>query len=226
FNLKKDPWDVYDYLSDTATRYHLNCILFFLVGDNSDKDRNLDYKNPQMKSLLKKAMRFCEIGLHPSFLSNAFPYKFAIEKKRLEKISEIQITKSRQHFLKFTMPNTYIHLISAGITEDYSMGFPEMPGFRAGTSHPFYFFDLKNEQSTQLTLFPVTCMNVTFMNYLQMSPEDTLQNMLKLATEVKKVNGTFISIWHNDSLFKESSTKNWHWVHDEVAAWLGKEIPE
>ena len=221
--IKKDPWDVYDYLSDKVSMFRLDCILFFLVGDKSAKDRNLNYKNSQMKSLLKKVKSFCEIGLHPSFLSNTFPDKFAVEKTRLEEISGIRITKSRQHFLKFTMPETFVHLISAGITEDYSMGFPEMAGFRAGTSRPFPFFNLKEEKETELTLFPVTCMDVTFMNYLQMTPEDTLKNIFKLIDEVKKVDGTFISIWHNDSLFKNTSTKNWFWVHDEMVAYLGKE---
>ncbi len=222
FKIEKDPWDVFDYLSVKVSEYKLNCILFFLVGDKSANDRNLNYKNPEMKSLSKRVASFCEIGLHPSFLSSSFPGKFAMEKERLEKISGMKIIKSRQHFLKFNIPGTFNHLISAGITEDYSLGFSELPGFRAGTCHPFYFYDLKNEKETQLTLYPVTCMDVTFMNYLQMTPEASLQNILKLIDEVKNINGVFISIWHNDSLFKKSTTKNWSWVHDEMVKYLGK----
>jgi hypothetical protein len=222
FKIKRDPWDVYDYLSVKVSEYQLNCILFFLVGDKSAKDRNLNYKNPEMKSLLERVSSFCEIGLHPSYLSSSLADKFAMEKERLEKISGMKIIKSRQHFLKFNIPGTFNHLISAGITEDYSLGFSELPGFRAGTCNPFCFYDLQNEKETQLTLYPVTCMDVTFMNYLLMNPEDSLQNILKLINEVKNVNGVFISIWHNDSIFKTSPTGNWSWVHDEMVKYLGK----
>jgi hypothetical protein len=61
--------------------------------------------------------------------------------------------------------------LEAGITEEYSMAFPEAPGFRAGTCKPFYFYDLKNEKVTDLKIFPVTCMDATFVYYLKQSPE-------------------------------------------------------
>ncbi len=216
FNLKKDPWDIYDYLSGAISEGKFQSVFFFLLGNKSANDRNLNYKNPRMKKLIKKVMSFSEIGIHPSFLSNAFPKKLWIEKERLENISQKKITKSRQHFLKFSLPDTYLNLLSAGITEDYSMGFAEMAGFRAGTCHPFYFYDLKNEKSTNLKLFPVTCMEVTFMDYLQMPPEEALQNIYKLMKEVENVKGTFVSIWHNNTIIKTSAAKHWHWAHDQM----------
>ena len=219
-NIKKDPWDVYDYLSAAIEKRKLKSVFFFLLGDKSRYDRNLNYKNPGIRKVIKKITRFSETGIHPSFVSNSFPKKLLIEKERLENISQKKITKSRQHFLKFKLPDTYLNLISAGITEDYSMGFPEMAGFRAGTCKPFYFYDLKNEQSTNLKLFPVTCMEVTFMDYLQMSPDEALQNIYKLMREVKKVNGTFISIWHNNTIIKTASAKNWYWAHEQMLSEL------
>jgi hypothetical protein len=122
------------------------------------------------------------------------------------------------------LPDTYLNLISAGITEDYSMGFSEMAGFRAGTCKPFYFYDLKNEQSTNLKLFPATCMEVTFMDYWQMSPEEALQNIYQLMQEVMKVDGTFISIWHNNTIIETASAKNWYWAHEQMLSELERLI--
>jgi hypothetical protein len=220
FNITKDTWDVYDYLSAAIEKRKLKSVFFFLLGDKSRYDRNLNYKNPGMRKVIKKITGFSETGIHPSFLSNSFPKKLLIEKERLENISKRKITKSRQHFLKFKLPDTYLNLISAGITEDYSMGFPEIAGFRAGTSQPFYFYDLKNEQSTNLKLFPVTCMEVTFMDYLKLTPDEALQNIYKLMQEVKKVDGTFISIWHNNTIIKTASAKNWYWAHEQMLSEL------
>lgn len=47
------------------------------------------------------------------------------------------------------MPETYKNLIKAGIKEDYSMGFPEQIGYRAGTGFSFFgmTYILKNRQN-------------------------------------------------------------------------------
>ena len=166
-----------------------------------------------MKKLIHKIKDFSETGIHPSFTTTDFPEKMSVEKERLEKIAEKTITKSRQHFLKFKLPDTYNSLLAAGITEDYSMGFADAPGFRAGTCNPFYFYDLKNERATRLKIFPVTCMYATFIHYSKISAEKSLFAILNLMKEIKKVDGTFIPVWHNNYL---GENKKWKSVHDKT----------
>jgi len=215
-NKCKDPWDVYDYLHETITRNNLQSIFFFLLGDNSVYDRNLRYDNPVMKNLINQIQSFSEIGIHPSYYSSIVPGKIATEKERLENISAQTITKSRQHYLKLTFPETYNSLLSCGITEDYSMGFAQLPGFRAGTCKPFYFYDLKNEKITALKIYPITCMEASFIYYSKISPAKALVEILNLLKEVKKVDGTFISIWHNDNLEDDKLNKKWYSVHNSM----------
>ena len=210
---KKDPWDIYEDLQKSFLQNKLSTIFFFLLADKSEHDRNLNYQNPMMKRLINQIDSFSEIGIHPSFHTSAFPEKILIEKERLEDISSQKIMKSRQHYLKFNLPGTFNSLLSSGISEDYSMGFPEMPGFRAGTCKPFYFYDLKNEKATSLKIFPVTCMDATFIYYLEKSPEKCLVDILNLLKEVKNVNGTFIPIFHNDIL---GGNSKWKSVHDQL----------
>ena len=217
-NKCKDPWDVYDYLNETITKNNLQSIFFFLLGDNSAYDRNLKYDNPVMKNLINQIKSFSEIGIHPSYYSSTQPGKIAIEKERLENISAQTITKSRQHYLKFTLPETYNSLLSCGITEDYSMGFAQLPGFRAGTCKPFYFYDLKNEKATGLKIYPITCMEASFIYYSKISPAKALVEILNLLKEVKKVDGTFISIWHNDNLENSKVRREWFPVHNSMIA--------
>ena len=127
-----------------------------------------------------------------------------------------QITKSRQHYLKFKLPDTYNQLAAAGIMQDYSMGFAETPGFRAGTCKPFYFYDLRNERSTLFKVFPITCMEASFLYYSKRKPAESLDIILALINEVKKVDGTFISIWHNNTVSDDGIFKEWKWVHNEM----------
>lgn len=211
-----DPWDVYDYLQETITKNKLPSIFFFLLADKTMHDRNLDYKNPVMKSVINKIKMFSEIGIHPSFKTSLFPEKIVIEKQRLEKIADKNIIKSRQHFLKFILPDTFNALINAGISQDYSMGFPYHAGFRAGTSKPFYFYDLKNEKSTHLKIFPFTFMEGNFMLNTFFDKEKIIKNIFVLIDEVKKVEGTFISIWHNHTVSETSQYKEWETIHDQM----------
>ncbi len=222
-NKQKDPWDVYDYLKKIIIQNNLQSVFFFLLGDASKNDRNLNYKNPVLQSLINKIKTFSEIGIHPSYNSSSNTNKILEEKKRLEEISDGKIYKSRQHFLKFTLPDTYNSLLSVGITEDYSMGFSDSPGFRAGTCKPFYFYDLKNEKITSLKIFPATMMEGSFMNK-NVSPAQTLEDIFSLMEEVKKVNGTFISIWHNHTVSETPEYEAWKIVHDKMIVKIISEI--
>ncbi len=210
-----DPWAVYIYLTRTILINNLSSIFFFLLADKSRHDRNLNYHNRTMKRLVYDVAKFSEIGIHPSFYSSSFPEKILIEKERLEKISGKRITKSRQHYLKFILPDTYNSLLAAGITEDYSMGFSQTPGFRAGTCKPFYFYDLKKEKATKLKLFPITFMESTVMNNSS-NADEAFQKIAALLEEVKKVNGTFISLWHNHTVSETDEYKDGRNVHEKM----------
>ena len=213
---KNDPWDVYEDLEKIILENKLQSIFFFLLSDKSRHDRNLSYQNNAIKKLVNKIERFSEIGIHPSFYSTDQPEKIVIEKERLEKIVSKKIYKSRQHYLRFILPDTYNSLLAAGITEDYSMGFAGMPGFRAGTCKPFYFYDLKSEKRTPLKVFPVTFMEGTFIEKSILNPEESLEKMLSLLDEVKKVEGNFISIWHNHTISKTPEYTLWKNVHEKM----------
>ena len=215
-NLKKDPWDIYDDLKESLSSHQLNSVCFFLVGNNSEFDRNLDYNTPIMENLIRDISQFTEVGIHPSFSSNKRLKRVVAEKERLEFIMGKKVQKSRQHFLKIHFPNTYLNLVEAEITEDYSMGFPEQAGFRAGTCKPFYFYDLKNEMITDLKIFPVTCMEATFIYYDKMTPENALSKILHLMKTVHTYSGTFVPIWHNENLGIIGQSKAWKKVHDQM----------
>ena len=72
-----------------------------------------------------------------------------------------RVTKSRQHFLAFELPTTYLKLIQSGILEDYSMGYASHLGFRAGICSPFRFYNLLEEKETDLVVYPFQVMDVT-----------------------------------------------------------------
>ena len=214
--LQKDPYDTYKYILDTYKGL-LNHILFFiLIGDRDRYDKNISFRNKYFRQLITYLSSVCEVGIHPSYTSNYKPWLFETEKERLEDIIQKPVTKSRQHFLKLKMPQTYQQLQKAGIADDYTMGFASLVGFRVGTCTAFYFFDLSRNQRTELMIHPFQTMDVTLKNYLKMEPEQAWQQIEKLMLEVKNVNGTFVSLWHNESLKDSGQWLGWRKVFEQI----------
>ena len=110
-------------------------------------------------------------------------------------------------------------MIGAGIEEDYTMGYPDHLGFRAGTSYPHRFFDLKENRITNLTIHPFVVMDVTLKNYLGLTPQQAVHEIRRIIDVVQKVNGTFIMIWHNESLSEKGEWKGWKRVFEEMLAY-------
>ena len=126
------------------------------------------------------------------------------------------MTKSRQHFLMLRFPETYRNLIANGISEDYTMGYADEVGFRASLCTPFYFYDLQKEEKTNLRIHPFAVMDATMNLYLKIKPAVALDYVRQLIDETKKVTGTFILLWHNESLSEVATWKGWKNVYEEL----------
>jgi len=170
----------------------------------------------QFKRLVQSIAGNSEIAIHPSFTSNKNTNLLKSEKEKLEKLSEQEITKSRQHFLILRFPETYRNLIKLGIKEDYSMGYVCTPGFRAGTCTPFYFFDLKANKSKELKIIPFALMDVGLKDYNKLNAETASREIEKIIENVKKVKGLFVSLWHNESLGNKKKWKNWKITYEKM----------
>lgn len=189
---------------------------FFLLGDYGPFDKNTDPRHPAFRSLLKNLSKKYHLGIHPSYQSNSAAAAILREKKRLENTTETKITSSRQHFLKVHLPTTYRALLDAGITTDYSLGYADAVGFRAGIAVPFFWYDLEAAQQTHLQLVPFQVMDVTLNQYLQLNQEQAMKKTEALIQAIRSVNGTFCTLWHNSSL---SGWHNWAgW--EEFYPWL------
>ena len=164
------------------------------------------------------------IGIHPSYQAHLNPNKTAEEILTLEKIIDKKVEKSRQHFLRLSLPESYQLLIRLGITEDYTMGYPDAIGFRAGTSLPYNWFDLTNNQSTTLKIIPFSIMDVTLNQYLSLNIENSIRLIRQTIDQIIHVDGHFVFIWHNSSLSDDDPWKGWRKVFESMLEYAGKYI--
>lgn len=209
----KDPFDVYKQVVQWDKYYQTKTQYFILMGNKHQFDVAPSSKHPKFRKLLSHLANGYELGIHPSYESHIHQEEVLKEKQALEDIIQHPVKKSRQHYLKFNLPETFENLLEAGIKEDYSMAYADDIGFRAGTCTPFYWYNLKTECSTSLKVFPTAVMDQTLRSYLGLKPQEATEVVNKLIQEVKNVNGTFISLWHNESLSNFGVWKAWKPVY-------------
>ena len=205
----KDPYDTFDYILSIIKR-GFSARIFWLVGDYSKYDKNITYKNLLHQQLIQKMAKSVTLGLHPSYKSNSYEYFLLNEKERLEAIIGQPIEHSRQHYLKMKIPVTYPSISTMGIQHDYSMGYAEACGFRAGTARPFHWFDLHKNSVSNLLVHPFVYMDGTLHEYLQLTPLEAQKIIQKLYDELQQFGGDLVCIWHNETIGNYGKWEGWN----------------
>jgi hypothetical protein len=213
FGLEPDPYDTFEHLNVVHEEFNVHPIYFFLVADYGLNDKNVPFESRKFQSLIKSTADVADVGIHPGFISNQNIDKLEKEIKRLGSVLKRDITKSRQHFLKITLPDTYRNLLHFDIQEDYSMGYAATIGFRASICSPFYFYDLDLEMKTDLKVFPFTIMDASLKFYYDYTVEEAKEAIDEMIQEVRAVDGTFISLWHNESLSDQDIWEGWKEIY-------------
>ncbi len=215
-NFRSDPYDTFSEIIRIKNECNVNTIFFFAIGDYTTFDKNISSANNKFKSLIKSVADYAKIGLHPSYFSFRKVAILKKEKARLESITNTPIEFSRQHFLRLNMPETYQNLLDLDLKEDYTMGYDKSVGFRASTCSPFYFYDLDFEIQTPLKLFPFAFSDLTLKKHMNLTNEESLLKILELKSIVKEVNGTFISLFHNETFSDYGYWNGWSDIYKKM----------
>ncbi len=214
-NIKKDPYDTFGKLIKYQRKYDFKTNFFFLISNVSSFNTNLQI-------LIKNIVDYALVGIQPSKYTMDNGLILKNEKERLEEITHMPMTHSRQHLLCFSLPKTYQNLIDLEIEQDYSMGYDDIVGFRASTCTPFYFYDMDFEIQTPLKVYPFAFMDKALKN-MKLTSKQSLGKIRDLKNEVANVEGTLISIFHNDSIGGYLETwGNWKKVYENMLKMIYK----
>jgi hypothetical protein len=81
------------------------------------------------------------------------------------------------------------------------------------------------DMGTKLRLVPFMLMDGTMKDYMKLSPEESLQKAMRLIDEVKAVNGTFVTLWHNQSVNDKEEWTGWRKVYEDIVAYATEGNP-
>lgn len=208
--LEKDPYYTFPWMLEqdslVKNRFGDRChILFFLKagGRHANDKPHYQVRSHDIQKLLhlfkkNKAL----LGLHSSYEAGIYPDLIPEEKMRLEhdwKLENIHL--NRHHYLASREPEDLTKLIKAGITDDFTMGYADVSGFRLGTCRPVKWINPMTRQLTSLTLHPLSVMDCTLSEsqYMGLSPDEAYQYCAGLVREIRQYRGEIVWLWHNTS---------------------------
>lgn len=193
--LKHDPYDTFKYIINRQKSSNYKFLFFFLIGDYSTFDKGINPNKKNFISLIKHVADYCNVGLKVSYFAIDDVEILKKEKNRMESIVNMTLQASRHSFSRLNLPESYRNLVDLEINEDYSMGYVNHAGFRAGSCTPFLFYDLDYEVQTPLMIHPYHIMDFVLLQ--NRSLLDKKQTLYKIINQVKQVNGQFVPIFHN-----------------------------
>ena len=208
--LNRDPFDSYDWLNMLHEKYQLSPIYFFLLAaKNSLYDKNISPATNGMQQLVGNIANKYTIGIHPSWQSVDEAALLKKEKQLLETMSEKTVAISRQHYIRFNLPEGYRRLSEVDITDDYSMGYGSINGFRASVASTFNWYDLEKEETTDLRIHPFCFMEANSYYEQKLTPLAAFEELMHYYNICKQSSGSLITIWHNHMLGSGKLYKGW-----------------
>lgn len=195
FGFQRDPYDNFKWIINRQKQFKEKFMVFFLIGDFSTYDKNINVNKKKFVALIKSVADYCKVGLKVSYFALDNKDVLKKEKAKMEAITNYNLEASRNSFSKINLPETYRNLIELEVTQDFTMGYINELGFRASTCTPFQFYDLDYEIQTPLQINSFHCIDFALLK--KQSLLDKKEELQRLMHSVQKVNGTFTPIFHN-----------------------------
>ncbi len=130
-----------------------------------------------------------KIGLHSSYYGND---------KEIRRLGDKERELHRSHYLRCSIDRMQA-LADMGVTDDFTMMFPDQVGFRLQTTRPVRWINPKTMVLTDLVLHPLTVMDCTLSNsnYMNLSEDEAYFECQRLFEKVHQNAGEIVLLWHN-----------------------------
>jgi hypothetical protein len=212
---QQDPFDAYEWLDSLHLYCRLRPYYFFLVAAKQrGVDKNIPTSSRAFQELIAYHGNGHRLGIHPSWQSGNDEKSLREEIEWLEIVSGQTITRSRQHYIRFALPQTYRRLLAHGIGQEFSMGYGSINGFRASVASSYYWYDLDKEQATKLRIFPFCFMDANSCFEQGYDAAQARQELMRYYHHVRKVNGLMVTIWHNNFLGTDPRFAGWREAYE------------
>lgn len=178
--------------------------VYFVKGGGNSAFDNAYYKKIRRTKNLVCYLKAsgAVFGIHTSMSAGQQPREILQEIKRLEYILEEKVTWNRNHYLCSREPEDMEYLVAAGITDDFTMGYADVAGFRLGTCRAVRWIDPLKKELTSLKLHPLTVMEGTLdaEQYMNLNEKEAFSVICKMLETTREYHGEAVLLWHNTAV--------------------------
>lgn len=208
--LEQDPYYTFPWLfgknaqlQQRLGQEQCETLLFVRSGGKKREDKpHYRLQDADIRRLMAEARRQqVQIGLHASYQAGEDPLLLQKERSRLQEKTGVSVVCNRHHYLSLREPEDTDLLEAAGITDDFTMGYADVAGFRLGTSYPVRWINPVTRRLSPLRLHPLVMMDCSLdeKRYMGLSYDEALDYCRDLIARVRQVGGELVMLWHNTS---------------------------
>jgi peptidoglycan/xylan/chitin deacetylase (PgdA/CDA1 family) len=174
---------------------------YFLALQEDPHDGTPQRYRPALRRAVEAAAEAgLEIGLHASYRAREQPGGIAVEAELLAQATGIRPQGLRHHYLRSDPVRLAGEVRRAGLEYDTSLGWPSLPGLRAGTPFPYRLWDAERREPGAWEL-PLVVMDATLAerHYLALDAEAAFERSVAALAPLVEHGGAGALLWHPPS---------------------------
>ncbi|MGC8740312.1 MAG: polysaccharide deacetylase family protein [Candidatus Sumerlaeaceae bacterium] len=196
--LRRDPYDSFDDIFSVKERLSAPSSFYLMGGGEAPLDGDYSLDDQMVRELIMRILSHGdEIGLHPSYETFQSLKQMQAETQALEKAVGHSVIGARQHYLRFSVPDTWYIQGQCGLRYDTSVGFADRAGFRCGWSGCLRPFDVEKRMELPIIELPLVAMDITLAVYEKLPAEKAIERFARLLDASETRGGAFVLLWHN-----------------------------
>jgi hypothetical protein len=166
---------------------------FFLTRQEAPQDGYPERYGPALAEAIERTKAAgLEVALHASYGARDRPGAIAEEARALDRPQGL-----RHHYLRSDPARLAAELREAGLRYDSSIGWPSLPGLRAGTPYPYRLWDPERREPGGWEL-PLAVMDATLSEerYLGLDADAAFDAAVEALEPVAEHGGAVAILWH------------------------------
>jgi len=206
FKIKNDPFDAFDWMMDLSEKSGFTSVFFIMAGGTSKYDRRYSLREKKVQLLIDKIKkRGHKLALHYSYSTYKNPEQLLIECSEYKEVLSESAKLGRNHYLKFSVPETWQNLEESGIENDSTCGYHDKEGFRCGTGDIYSVFNILSRSRLKLKEMPMIFMDRIYpWKHKDSSIEKLEESITQLITTSKKYKMPMTTLFHNGVYYNDS----------------------
>ena len=194
------PEKVLERIYQKEERLKCQSTSFIMVKSDGKDERQAYFSDAVQREKIKRVYANRPVGLHGS-VGASFDLAKLTEEINLLKSAGFEVKGYRNHYLCFDYQKSFSILEQAGIEYDCTLGFWETIGYRAGTSMPFYPYNIEEERAFNVLEIPLIAMDVSLFSpkAMNLSYHQAKLRLFSLIYKAATMNTHVSLLWHNNS---------------------------